>query len=102
MASSGYQPKGPAPIAGGYRDLNAIGARTGKMALMSEGDRPPPDPGRSTQPLSQRSSAELRAEAARYRRMAAETTTTSVRESFERIADRLEALAARREREERG
>ena len=47
-------------------------------------------------PLSQRSAAQLRAEAEQYRRMAA-TAPADIRDSLLRLAARVEALADRRE-----
>jgi hypothetical protein len=103
MAPRAYQPSKPAPMAGEYQELNALGAPTGRMALMAQGDQLPPAPrGFSWRPLSQRTAAELRSEAAQYRSMAATATTTAVKVSLENIADKLEALAEQREREERG
>jgi hypothetical protein len=49
-------------------------------------------------PLSQRSVAELRAQAHEYRRMAESARTMVVFESLLRLADRFDALADRRER----
>ena len=47
-------------------------------------------------PLSQRSAAQLRAEAEQYRRMAA-TAPADIRDSLLRLAARVEVLADRRE-----
>ena len=103
MAPSAYQPGKPAPRAGQYEELNVFGSPTGRMALMAEGDQLPPAPrGFTWRPLAERSVAELRQEAARYRRMAQTATTNEVMEALRNIADRLEALADQREREERG
>jgi hypothetical protein len=53
-------------------------------------------------PLSQRSSAELRAQAAEYRRLAASARTIATAAALLKIADRYDALADQRETEERG
>jgi hypothetical protein len=53
-------------------------------------------------PLAKRTIAELRAEAAEYRRMAATARTAEGMASLFRIADRFDALADQREREARG
>jgi len=50
-------------------------------------------------PLSQRSSAQLRAEAQNYRRMAATAHTADTENSLLKLAIRFEALAEQRERE---
>lgn len=69
---------------------------------MAEGDQLPPAPrGFTWRPLAERSATELREEAARYRRMAQTATTRDVMESLRKVADRLEALADQREREQR-
>src|ERR1700761_8377361 len=52
-------------------------------------------------PLSQRSAAQLRAEAEQYRRMAA-TAPADIRDSLLRLAARVEVLADRREAGEGG
>jgi hypothetical protein len=103
MAPNEYPPGKRAPVAGDYQELSALGTPTGKLALMTEGEPLPPAPrGFSWRLLSQRSAAELRAEAAKYRRMAASATTIVARDSLNKIADRFESLADQREREERG
>jgi len=53
-------------------------------------------------PLSERSVAEIRALAAEYRRMAETARTMASMDGLRKIADRLDAMADRREREERG
>jgi len=70
---------------------------------MTEGDELPPAPqGRGRRSLSDRSSAELHEQATKYRRMAQTARTMAVMESLYKLADRLDALAAQREREEKG
>jgi hypothetical protein len=102
MAGTGYRPGESAPSSGQYQELNIFGAPTGRMALMAEGAQLPAAPrGFTWRPLSQRSAAELRAEAARYRRMADTATTVPVRDGLRRIADRLDALAVQKERDSR-
>lgn len=52
-------------------------------------------------PLSQRSSTELRTQAAEYRRLADHARTVAVAAALLNIADRYDALADQREIEER-
>jgi hypothetical protein len=86
-----------------YEELGACGAPTGRLVLAAKGDGLPDLPrGFSWRPLSERSQAEVRARAEEFRRMADTATTQTVRDSLRKLAERLESLAARREREERG
>lgn len=103
MTSDDHRPGERAPSAGLYRELNVFGSPTGKMALMTEGNQLPDSPrGFTWRRLSEQSATELRAQAVEYRRMAATATTADVATSLRRIADRFDALAERREREESG
>jgi hypothetical protein len=70
----------------------AVGVAIGAVASFAMASRPP---------LSSRSSAELRARAAEYRRMAASAHTIAVAEALLKIAARYDALADAREIEER-
>ena len=70
----------------------AVGVAIGAVASFAMASRPP---------LSHRSSAELRARAAEYRRMAASAHTIAVAEALLKIAARFDALADTREIEER-
>ena len=86
-----------------YEELGALGAPTGKLVLAAKDAELPDLPsGFSWRPLSERSVAEVRARAEEFRRMAETATTQTVRDSLRKLAERLESLAARREREERG
>lgn len=69
---------------------------------MTAGERFPPWPlGFTWRPLSERSATELRAQAAKYRSMAQTARTEIAHSGLQKIADRLDALADQREREER-
>jgi hypothetical protein len=70
----------------------AFGIPSGVVVSLKMPQRPP---------LSQRSSAELRAQAAEYRRMADSARTFAAAAALLKIADRYDALADRREIEER-
>jgi len=97
------QPGDRAPNSGGYQELNVFGSPTGRVVLVAEGDKLPRAPrGFTWRSLSERSVAELRAQAAEYRRMAGTARTAAVMRGLNKVADRLEALADRREREEKG
>ncbi len=103
MTIDEHQPGGRAPRFGQYQEVNVLGVPTGKVALMMEGDEFPAAPrGFGWRLLSERSAAELRAQAAEYRRMAETARTTDVRTRLNKIAERLDALAERREREAKG
>jgi hypothetical protein len=103
MALSTYQPGETARCSGQYQELNIFGAPTGRIALMAEGEKLPTSPrGSSWRPLHERSGPELRAEANKYRRMAETATTLPVAASLRKIADRIDALADRKERESGG
>ena len=103
MVPREYLPGERAPGAGRYEELNPFGAPTGKVALMKEGDELPAAPrGFVWRPLSERSAAELRAQAADYRHMAETARTADVAIGLRKIADRFDAMADQRERETRG
>lgn len=103
MALNTYNPDENARSSGQYQELNIFGAPTGRIALMTEGDRLPSSPrGFSWRPLAERSASELRAEGNKYRRMAETATTMEVAASLRKIADRLDAMADQKERESRG
>ncbi len=103
MGLNAYQPGESAPGSGHYQEPNILSAPTGTMVLMSGSDERPPTPrGFTWRPLSERSAAELRKEAAEYRRMADTATTMAVMDGLRKIADRLDALADQKERESRG
>lgn len=102
MVFSGNQPGGRARNPGIYEQLNVFGTPTGILAAVDEGDGLPDAPrGFTWRPLSELSSAELRARAAEYRRMAATARTAAVAQSLHSIADRFEAVADKRDREQR-
>ena len=100
MASDEDLPGGRAPTSGLYEELNVFGTPTGTTVFVSEGDGLPGTPrGFSWRPLAERSVAELRERAKRYRAMAATATTEQAMEGLEKLAERFDALADRRERE---
>ena len=75
----------------------------GRMTVGAEEPRLPLAPQLVTwRPLSKRSTAELRAQAAEYRRMAQTARTMPVMTGLSRLAERLDAMADLREREEAG
>jgi len=85
-----------------YEELGAFGAPTGRLVLAAKDDGLPDLPcGFSWRPLSERSLPEIRARAEEFRRMAETATTQTVRDSLRGLAERLDNLADRREREER-
>jgi hypothetical protein len=61
----------------------------------------PGGPDTPWRPLSGRSIADIRAEAAQYRRMAETASTREVMTGLRRLADRLEGMADQRENEGR-
>ncbi len=97
------QPGDRAPTSGSYQELNVFGSPTGRVALVAKGNELPIAPrGFTWRPLSERSIAELRAQAAEYRRMAGTARTVAVMRGLYNVADRLEAVAEQREWEEKG
>lgn len=79
-----------------------FGAPTGNTVFVLEGEKLPAAPrGFTWRPLADRSVAELRTRAERYRAMAATATAQQVADSLQRLAGRFDELAARRERENR-
>jgi hypothetical protein len=99
MAFCEHQPGEPAPCSGAYEELNVFGTATGRVAVVAKDEAlPSAARGFSWRPLSERSSAELRARAAEYRRMAATARTETVMESLRQLAERFDALADQRER----
>ncbi len=86
-----------------YEELGALDAPTGRLVLAAKDEELPDLPcGFSWRPLSQRSVVEIRARAEDFRRMAETARTQTVQDSLRKIAERLDDLADRREREERG
>ena len=103
MASSEYQPGEPAPSAAAYEELNIFGTPTGRIAVLAKDETfPPAARGFRWRPLSDHSVAELRARAAEYRRMAQTARTPNAMDSLRRLAERFDAMADQREREEGG
>lgn len=93
-----FNPGEPAPDAGPYEELNVFGSRTGKVVVVQEGDTFPTAPrGFSWRSLSALSVVELRERAAQFRAMAGTATTEGAMKSLLKLADRFDALAARRE-----
>ena len=103
MAFTDHVPGEPAPRAGVYEELNVFGTPTGRLAVVAK-DEEFPDAARgfTWRPLAEHSVAELRALAAKYRRMAQTARTATVRDRLGKLAERFDALADRREREETG
>lgn len=76
-------------------------ASIGRMIVAAEEPKLPRTPQQVTwRPLSRRSTAELRAQAAEYRRMAQTARTMPVMTGLSRLAKRFDAMADLREREE--
>ncbi|HTW71559.1 MAG TPA: hypothetical protein VME47_16850 [Acetobacteraceae bacterium] len=101
MQRTEYSSGDRVPNSGDYEELNVFGSWTGRIAQMTEGDRFPAGPrGFTWRPLSERSAAELRAQAVEYRRMAETARTPTALSGLLKLADRLDALADQREREE--
>jgi hypothetical protein len=102
MAFSEHRPGEPASDSGAYEELNVFGTPTGRVEVVAK-DEELPDAARgfSWRPLSEHSVAELRARAAEYRRMAQTARTATVGDSLIKLAERFDALANQREREER-
>ena len=97
-----FQPGDLAPATGEYEQLNVFGTSTGWVELMQEGEPFPKAPrGFSWRPLSERSAEELRAQAAENRRMAETARTETARSGLLKLAARLEALAEKRESDQR-
>jgi hypothetical protein len=102
MERTEYKSGDRVPSSGDYEELNVFGSWTGGVAQLTEGDRFPAGPmGFTWRPLSERPAAELRAQAAKYRQMAETARTEIALSGLRKIADRLDALADQREREER-
>jgi hypothetical protein len=102
MQRTEYLPGDRVPRSGDYEELNVFGSWTGRVTQMTEGDHfPPTARGFTWRPLSERSAADLRAQAAGYRRMAQTARTATALSGLQKIADRLDALADQREREDR-
>ncbi|HEY1932079.1 MAG TPA: hypothetical protein VGG99_08710 [Acetobacteraceae bacterium] len=100
MACTEYQPGQSAPHSGRYEQRNVMGARTGTITYVQEGAELPGAPrGFSWTPLALWTAAELRAEAEEYRRLAETALTPPAMTALYKVADRLGALADRRERE---
>jgi hypothetical protein len=77
-----------------YEELDINGNPTGRLNLADRDEELlVAPPAFSWPPLSNLSAGELRARAVEYRRMAATATTTDVRDSLCRIADRFDARA---------
>jgi hypothetical protein len=92
-----------AEVPGAYEELDVLGTPTGRIVLAAQDEELPAAPrGFSWRPLSEQSAAEIRARAEEYRRMAESARTLPVRESLRKLAERLDAIADRREQEERG
>jgi hypothetical protein len=102
MALDEQFPGDPALLSGEFEEVNIFGSRTGRVVLAMKGDELPPAPrGFGWRLLAARGVVGLRAQSAGYRRMAATATTTAVMQALYMLADRYDALADQRERDER-
>ena len=87
-----------APTAGVYEELNVFGSGTGRVPDVRDGETLPAAPrGFSWRSLSALSVAELRERAAQFRAMAGTATTEGAKSSLLKLAERFDALVARRE-----
>ena len=101
MALPEHQPGDPAPRAGDYEALNVFGTPTGQIATVAKDEKLPAAPrGFTWRPLGEHSAAELRQRAAEYRHMADTARTAQAMEGLRKLAERFDALADRREREQ--
>ena len=102
MAFNDLPPGASAPASGLYEELNVFGTPTGNTIFVLDGEKLPTSArGFTWRPFANRSVAELRARAARYRAMAASATTEQTIDSLQKLAGRFDELAALRERENR-
>ena len=98
MTSTEYSPGARVPAAGPYEELNVLGASTGKVIVVQQGDALPPAPrGFTWRPLRQRSPNELRDRAQEYGRMAATASTPEIRDALLRLGRRFADLAAEKD-----
>src|SRR5262249_50754308 len=92
-----------APVSGRYEELNVLGAASGVVIEVAEGDVLPKLPRGCTwrqapRPrVAEMTTADLLVRAAEYRRMAATATTLEVRQSLLGLAQRFEDAARKRE-----
>ncbi len=94
MGQNEFAPGSLAPRSGLFEEVNVLGTPTGVITVQDEGEPFPGAPrGFMWRPLAELSASHLRAQAARYRRMAATATTEPVMASLLRVAERLEATA---------
>lgn len=99
MARDEFEPLSLVPHSGLFEEINVFGTATGVMTFGDKGERLPGAPrGFKWRPLAELSISELRTRAAQHREMAATATTEPVTASLLDIAERLDALADRRER----
>lgn len=100
MQPNEYQPGERAPASGQYEELNVFGSQTGQVVVvLADEDFPPAPRGFTWRRLTERPPAELLAQAATYRGMAANAATAEVKAALEEIARRHEALAEQRTRD---
>jgi hypothetical protein len=101
MVGKEQQPGARVTVPGDYEELNVLGRPTGRVIIAAEDEELPASPrGFTWRPLSEHSIDGLRARASKFRRMAATARTQSVLESLQKVAERLEGLADRREQEQ--
>src|ERR1700733_10770126 len=103
MTPEEHQPGEHADAFREYEELNVFGTPTGRVVLAAKDEDFPDAPrGFSWRLLAERSAAEIRARAAEYRHMADAARTLPANQSLQKLAERLEEHAARRERVESG
>jgi len=101
MERNEWLPGVPAPYSGLFEEVNIFGRPTGMLAVGDEGEPLPGAPrGFGWRPLAELSVAELRARAVQYRAMVATATTEQIMAGLRNIAERLDALADQRERDQ--
>jgi len=95
-----HRPGDPAPSSDAFEELNVFGTPTGRVAVVTKGEKLPDSArGFTWRSLGQCSSAELRARAAEYRHIADTAKTAPVMDRLRNLADRFDALADQRERD---
>jgi hypothetical protein len=98
IAFNDLPPGASARVSSPYKELNVFGTSTGNTIFVLEGGKKPAGPrGFGWRPLADRSVAELRARASRYRQMAETATTWQAMDGLQRLAVGFEELAGWRE-----
>ena len=98
MPHKEFQSGEAVPDSGVYEERNVFGTPTGHAVAVEKGETFPAIPrGYTYRSLATLSAAELRAKAAHFRRMAGTASTEFAMTGLLKLAERLEALADRRE-----